>query len=60
MMKIQTGKIQKLTLKCTCSEFKTQNITEIKKKLLNVTHLFDEPLAELPTPELSRQTSVAL
>ena len=51
MMKIQTGKIQKLTLKCTCSEFKTQNITEIKKKLLNVTHLFDEPLAELPTPE---------
>lgn len=43
MMKIKTGKIQKLTLKCGNSDFKTQNLKDIQKKLLNVTNLFDDP-----------------
>lgn len=42
MMKLQSGKIQKLTMRDSKSD--CSRINEIKKNLFRVTHLFDEPM----------------
>lgn len=44
MLKIQTGKIQKISQRDSKKECNVQQLEEIKKNLFQVTHLFDEPL----------------
>lgn len=43
MMKIQTGKIQKISQRDSKKQCSSQQLEEIKKNLFQVTHLFDEP-----------------
>jgi hypothetical protein len=56
MMKIQTGKIQKISQRDSKKECNVQQLEEIKKNLFQVTHLFDEPLQEIEAHTLDSKS----
>jgi len=49
-MRIQTGKIQKISQRDSRIECSRQQMQEIKKNLFQITNLFDEPLKDFDVP----------
>jgi hypothetical protein len=57
MLKIQTGKIQKISQRDSRTECHSQQMQDIKKNLFQITNLFDDPLPDpppAPNPTLTR------